>query len=383
MKYAKLGEICEIIAGQSPDSSSYNQNGKGLPFFQGKADFGELYPKTRYWCTDPQKTSNLHDILISVRAPVGPTNLCKETSCIGRGLAAIRAGKEIYFLFLFRYLRYYEPEILKLGRGSTFTAITQEDLKYIPVPIFSMADQKHIASILDKADALRQKRRESLRLIDEFLRSVFLDMFGDPIKNQKKFPLKNIEEICSKVSSGSTPLGGSAVYQNQGVLFIRSQNVRMNYLDLSDAAFISPTMHQQMKRTWLKKNDVLINITGASIGRVAVYDKDDNAANVNQHVCIIRPIRDIVSPYFLSYNLSQPSFQRKILAQNSGATRQAFNYEQIKKFDVFQPPMRMQQNFEKIVFNANKMKEVLKNSSSLLDENFNAITQKAFNGELI
>lgn len=85
-----LTKIAEIIMGQSPPSSTYNSSGIGLPFFQGKADFGRLYPVARKYCSEPKKNALPGDILISVRAPVGPTNLCQEKSCIGRGLAALR-----------------------------------------------------------------------------------------------------------------------------------------------------------------------------------------------------------------------------------------------------------------------------------------------------
>ena len=85
-----LGEACMVIQGQSPPSSTYNAKGTGLPFLQGKAEFTELYPEAVKWCSAPSKVADPGDVLISIRAPVGPTNLCAVKSCIGRGLAAIR-----------------------------------------------------------------------------------------------------------------------------------------------------------------------------------------------------------------------------------------------------------------------------------------------------
>ena len=124
---ATLSSVAEIIMGQSPPSDTYNDQGEGLPFYQGKTDFGLKYPAPRLYCTAPQKTAEAGDILISVRAPVGPTNIAPEKSCIGRGLAAIRA-KGIDAEFLFFNLRYVEPYIASLGTGSTFTAINKHHL---------------------------------------------------------------------------------------------------------------------------------------------------------------------------------------------------------------------------------------------------------------
>jgi len=92
MQIAKLQEVAEIIMGQSPPGDTYNETGDGLPFFQGKAEFGETCPTVKKWCNAPKKIAEAGDILMSVRAPVGPTNLASERCCIGRGLAAIRAN---------------------------------------------------------------------------------------------------------------------------------------------------------------------------------------------------------------------------------------------------------------------------------------------------
>src|SRR5437899_3338432 len=93
--HAKLEEVSTLIAGQSPPGTSYNEDGVGLPFFQGKAEFGDTYPTPRKWCTAPKKIAEPGDVLVSVRAPVGPSNLCVETSAIGRGLAALRPHQGI------------------------------------------------------------------------------------------------------------------------------------------------------------------------------------------------------------------------------------------------------------------------------------------------
>lgn len=150
-KWTRLGnnDLAEIIMGQSPPSATYNKEGIGLPFYQGKADFGELYPTPRTWCSKPKKIAEVGDILISVRAPVGPVNLCKEKYCIGRGLAAIRPKNHVLDnLFLFYYLRSIEGTWK--GKGSTFKAIKKKDLQNLRVPLPPLQEQKRIVARIEK-----------------------------------------------------------------------------------------------------------------------------------------------------------------------------------------------------------------------------------------
>jgi len=172
------------------------------------------------------------------------------------------------------------------------------------------------------------------------------------------------------ISSGSTPKGGSDNYLDQGeILFIRSQNVLMNKFSDHDALYLPSKIHDKMKRTWVKNRDVLLNITGASIGRTTVYMGEDNKANVNQHVCIIR-LKDFetVDPFYLSYFLSSSSFQRHIMKINAGATRQALNFSQVSKFKIPILPIQTQKKIVEIVKKAEKLKEWRAEADELADE---------------
>ncbi|MDD2938590.1 MAG: restriction endonuclease subunit S, partial [Proteiniphilum sp.] len=198
MKFEKLRNIADIIAGQSPPSSTYNSERKGIPFFQGKADYGEKYPSVRYWCTEPTKISLPNDILISMRAPVGPVNINIVESCIGRGLSAIRVKKNVSRDFIYFWLKQNQHIIAAKETGSTFKAITQKILNEIVVPFPCYSDQLQIANLLSKAENLIAQRKESIRLLDEFLKSTFLEMFGDPVKNEKGWDTKTIEQLVKK-----------------------------------------------------------------------------------------------------------------------------------------------------------------------------------------
>lgn len=168
MKKQQLHTVAKIIAGQSPASSTYNSTGDGLPFFQGKADFQEMYPSVRMWCTsEKRKEAEPGDILISVRAPVGAVNICNQKSIIGRGLSAIRPSPDLDKRFLYNFLKANEKQIDALGTGSTFKAITQETLKKIEIPLPPLDDQKRIAHLLGKVEGLIARRRQYLQQLDD------------------------------------------------------------------------------------------------------------------------------------------------------------------------------------------------------------------------
>jgi type I restriction enzyme S subunit len=153
----------------------------------------------------------------------------------------------------------------------------------------------------------------------------------------------------------------------------------MNKFDFSDIAFISEEIYNSMKRTVVKRNDVLLNITGASIGRVACY-QDDILANVNQHVCIIRCKPEKLNPIYLSYALSMPSFQEKFITNQSGATRQALNFEQIKDFNISVPPLSLQEEFAGVVARVEGLRGRMSESTRQVAGLFESLLQEAFDG---
>ena len=148
-----IGDVCDVIAGQSPEGKFYNSDGEGMPFYQGKKDFGEKFiePPTT-WTSKTTKLASKGDILMSVRAPVGPVNFATEEICIGRGLAAIRSTKELDGDFLFYQLLHLQPDIAG-KEGAVFASINKSEIAALPLAYAPLAEQQRIVGILDEAFA--------------------------------------------------------------------------------------------------------------------------------------------------------------------------------------------------------------------------------------
>lgn len=190
----RLGEVCEVISGQSPPGKYYNDKGEGVPFYQGKTEFKErIIGKPKKWTTRTTKIAVQDDILMSVRAPVGPVNLTKQKICIGRGLAAIRCNqKKINPNYLFSLLQDKEAEI-QGNTGAAFSSINRKDIQQIQLPLPPLEVQQEIATELDSF----QKVIDGARQVAE--------NWKPHIKINPDWPMVRFEEVCTLEYGKSLP----------------------------------------------------------------------------------------------------------------------------------------------------------------------------------
>ena len=171
-----IGEVFIVTLGQSPPSSTYNDYGEGLPFFQGKAEFSDVYPVTRKWCVSPKKIAQKGDVLLSVRAPVGPTNIATTKCCIGRGLASIHPLDGIDNKFILYFFRFVERYLAKRGTGTTFNAITGDKIRGFPISLPPLPEQHRIIAKIEelftKLDAGIESLKQAQAKLKQYRQSV-------------------------------------------------------------------------------------------------------------------------------------------------------------------------------------------------------------------
>jgi type I restriction enzyme S subunit len=229
--------------------------------------------------------------------------------------------------------------MLSLAGRTTVLYLNRSKCESINVLLPPIEEQGKIAEILgtwDSAIALTEnliaaKQKKKRYFIKRFFQSSDSDNLFDKAKK-----LIKLREVVTKIGSGITPRGGRKVYLSEGIALIRSQNVQSGYLDISDVVFIDETQHFKMQNSKVYPSDVLLNITGASIGRSCVVPKNIKEANVNQHVCILRPSQKI-NPHYLSIFLNSYQGQKQILSFQVGGSREGLNYQQVSNLRLNLP----------------------------------------------
>ncbi|MBE7464247.1 MAG: restriction endonuclease subunit S [Planctomycetes bacterium] len=256
-----------------------------------------------------------------------------------------------------------------------------EVLKF-PLVLPPLAEQRRIAEVLDRAEALRAKRRAALAQLDALTQSIFLDMFGDPATNPKRWPLVRLGEQATKIGSGSTPTGGETAYRAKGISLIRSLNVRDGEFTFKDLAHIGDEQAAKLAGVIVEANDVLLNITGASVARVCRAPSSVLPARVNQHVCIIRPKPTINAVFLEQFLLAEQTKRRLLKIGGAGATREAITKSQIEVFEAICPPIPLQCEFARRVTAVEALKTAQRASLAELDALFASLQHRAFRGEL-
>ena len=253
-------------------------------------------------------------------------------------------------------------------------------LKEIEIPEYSSEEQIEIVAQLERVDSVISLRKQQLAKLDELVKSRFIEMFGDPVKNSMAWETALLKNVTSKIGSGATPKGGKESYQAEGITLIRSMNVHDGRFEYKDLAHITDEQAKQLDNVTVEESDVFINITGASVARSCIVPKHILPARVNQHVAIIRCITSMFNPVFANHMFLNRSFKGQLLdiGESGGATRQAITKQQLETLEVILPPMDLQQQFAAFVEQTDKSKFEIQKSLNQLETLKKALMQKYF-----
>ena len=350
MKYMMLKEVCSIKMGQSPASDSYNDNGEGVPFFQGNADFGERYPVARKWCSAPMKMAEPEDILISVRAPIGALNYAKEECCIGRGLAALTPNKsKILPEYMFWLLKGKNAELNSKGTGSTFKAIGRKVLEEILVPDIGMKQQMEYAVNLEKINGIIQLRKQELQKLDDLIKSRFVEMFGNPVSNPKGMVKKTLPELgeFGRGVSKHRPRNDKALLGGPYPL-IQTGDIANSGMYITEYHSTYSELGLRQSKMW-DKGTLCITIA-ANIAKTAILGFDacfpDSVVGFNAN----ENTNNVFVHYWFSF------FQEILESQAPESAQKNINLKILSKLEVIVPDIQEQNKFAAFVAQVDKSK---------------------------
>jgi type I restriction enzyme, S subunit len=385
----KLGDVCKVIAGQSPEGKFYNSEGNGLPFYQGKKDYGEKYiGKPTTWTTKITKEAEAGDILISVRAPVGPVNFATQKICIGRGLAAIRAGKSIDKEFLFNFFLKHENEIVG-NTGAVFNSINKTQIENLQIPLPPLPEQQRIVSILDEAFAAiakakanaEQNLKNARELFESYLQGVFEDLF----QSRETKSIAEIAKVIGGYSFKSTDFKKAGNYQ-----VIRMGNVRPGIIRENESAvFIDKIDEKALSKALLIPKDVIITQTGTKnkrdYGFTVIIVKENYL--LNQRIAAIRFSSQYLPEFFLYFSWTK-LFKDQYFANETGTVGQgnvgigAITESKVPYISIKEQQSIVRQ-IDALRAETQKLEAIYQQKLLNLEELKKSILQKAFSGELM
>lgn len=395
-EWVRLGNVIQLISGQDMKPSDYSDNKDGIPYITGASNILNGKLLINRWTNNPKSIALKGDLLLTCKGTVGTTTIQGEAEThIARQIMSLRTWNWISNRYLKLFIDSYVIE-LKTKAKSMIPGIARDDVLSIAFPLPPLAEQQRIVSKIEAMipliDKYEKLELELSKLEDDFPKnlkksilkyaiqgrlveqnkddepaSLLLEqikaekeqlIYDKKIKKEKTLGKITAEEkpfdipstwewvrivdITSKLGSGSTPTGGRNVYSADGIKFIRSQNVYNDGLRLSDIAYISEDINNRKKGSIVHAQDVLLNITGGSIGRCALVPDNFNIANVNQHVMIIRLVEKRTRQY-IHYCLISNYIQEMIMDVQVGVSREGLSATKLSNFPIPLPPLEEQQ----------------------------------------
>jgi type I restriction enzyme S subunit len=386
-EWKKLGEISEIIMGQSPPGKSYTKEKNGVPLLNGAADFNskEINPKQN--TLEPTKLSIRGDIIFCIRATIGNITFADKEYCLGRGVCAIRINdKKVIPKYISYLLEGKIEKLASISEGSTIKGIRRDDIKKLTFIIPPLQIQEQIVSILQIAENTKGLRAQVDELTKRLLQSVFLEMFGDPVKNPNRWEISTLENVCSELYRYPTFYGFE--YSKTGVPVVRINNICPDGMldpNVSNYVFIEPKLNENFPRTILELNDIVMAVRGdgSTAKRIGLVNTMNLVgANISPNLIRFKTKREILSPLYLFNLMISDSGQRLLEKYVTRTAKKTITAKDIKKIPIPLPPLPLQQKFARVVEKVESMRQNQLQSYQQIDKLFNTLMQKAFNGEL-
>ncbi|HFL3268315.1 restriction endonuclease subunit S [Clostridioides difficile] len=388
MKYIKLNELCYINIGKTPSRNTSDYWGSGNRWLS-ISDLKEKYiSKSKEEITDlavekaNMKLVPKNTVVMSFKLSIGRVAILKEDMFTNEAIAnfQIKNNELItseYLYYALRTLNFNNTDRAVMG-----ATLNKSKLNDIKIPYFTICIQNKMVEVLNKAQELINKRKEQIEALDELVKSRFIEMFGDPINNTKKFDMKKIKEISIYLKRGVSP----KYVEQSNIKVINQKCIYWRNLKVENCKYYDENLKEKIEDIFLKQNDILINSTGTgTLGRCVKFNKIDNSEYIaDSHVTVLRSIsNNLNSDYFAAlfeFTNIQDTIYRKCV---NGSTNQIeLSVSKLGEYLIMVPPIEFQNQFSEFVKQVDKLKLKIETNLKELEDNFNSLMQKAFKGEL-
>jgi type I restriction enzyme S subunit len=393
-----LGAVAEIAAGGGAPQDQEDFGDEGHPFVRAGSVKGLVsgVAITALEHLTPEIASK-HKLRLfpadtvlfaksGMSAAIGLVHRLQWPAYVVNHLAAVVCGDRLDSSFLNHYLRSFSPA--RLIQDAAYPSIRLSDISELKVPLPPLSEQRRIAAILDQADALRAKRREALAQLDSLTQSIFLEMFGDPVRGNGQYPLSSVESIASeeKYSIVDGPFGSSMKpddYRESGIPVIRIANItKGGAFNAKNLLYIEKALFEKLKRSSIQPHDVLVSRVG-TIGNTCIFpDGIGDALLSTTGVCKITPSKERMLPEFLHQAILQPAFQEQIHKSASTSVQKYFNLSALKAWSIIVPPLLEQKKFVEKLSEVKAQRTLVEQSLECFDSLFTSLQHRAFRGEL-
>ncbi len=384
-KEVTLADIGEVVTGNTPPKINSKNYGKDIVWIKPPDLNKEKYvnnseDRISNYAKDKVRRVPKGSVLVSCIGIIGKVAIANCELCTNQQINSIIPKNDVIDSeFLYYTIKKIKPFLEKQGSSAVVPLLNKSEFSKIKILLPPLSTQQKIISILEKAEETKQMRSESDELTNKFLQAVFLEMFGDPTTNPKGWTIKNMDELCERITDGEhiTPKRTT-----KGIYLLSARNIQNHKIALDDVDFIGDEeYHRISKRIVPQNGDILISCSG-TIGRVTRV-KEKFKFQLVRSVALIRPKNGIVHPTYLEYGYDT-NFMKNQIERVVNQSSQANLFQgKIRKLSIPLPPLPLQQKFASIVEKVEAMCTLQKSSKQEIENLFNALMQKAFNGELV
>nr|WP_262466616.1 restriction endonuclease subunit S [Acinetobacter lwoffii] len=380
----RLDKVCRITMGQAPSGDSYNFDSEGLALIAGAGDFGKQTPEPKKFTTAAGKKSEKGEIILCIRATIGDLNWSDKEYCLGRGVAGLFGHKDkLDQKYLWYWLTNVAPILKSKGKGATFLQVTKEDICSLEITLPPLSEQRRIASILDKAHDLRQKRQQAIEKLDQLLQATFIDMFGDPVSNPNNFEQIELDNFIL-VGPQNGLYKPSNMY-GQGIPIVRIDGFKSGDI-IDNKEFKRLSLEESdIEKYKLNKFDLVINRVNSPeyIGKTALIRNLEESTVFESNMMRFAVDPSKLDPYYLLFFLKQQFVLNQIANKRKDAVNQSsINQQDVKSLIINVPSIESQLTFSNFFQKIEKNRNLFKQQSLNFDNLFKALQNQAFSGNL-